>query len=173
MEIGFSPQATGVLGTAVMMPDFQDWNTPAAHAQTANDKNGIPTESTAQAEAESVSYLQHKASDFLAALSSGNTSQAVYVLGYAIHTIQDYAAHRGMTNFDHSYLSDHNNNPDEDPARIALAGQWTSDFLLAVKSHMSPCAWQRIRNLTSIKSTTGPSLARFTTPGDIHYYKRQ
>jgi hypothetical protein len=116
----FSPQAAQLLAQAATEPDVYDWETAAAHAQTPNDSNGKPALSPSQAVEQCVSYLADKAKQFRAQLGAGNVGNAIYILGYTLHTIQDFSAHQGITNAEHSYLSFVRNlNPDEDARRVS------------------------------------------------------
>ena len=107
------------------------------HAQTPNDDDGDPTQSAEQAKAGTIDYLRNKLALLRDELSRGNVSNALYLLGYVLHTFQDLAAHRGMTNFDHSFLSyKASKNPDEDPGSISLANQWTMEIFALVRNNV-------------------------------------
>jgi hypothetical protein len=145
----FSPQAAQVLAQAATEPDVYDWDTAAAHAQTPNDSNGNPALSPSQAVEQCVSYLADKAKQFRAQLGAGNVGNAIYILGYTLHTIQDFSAHQGITNAEHSYLSFVRNlNPDEDARRVSRAEEWTRTFLAEVQHDLSHCAWERLSTFT-------------------------
>ena len=79
---------------------------------------------------------------------------ALYILGYTLHTIQDFAPHQGMSNFDHSFLSWRGKDPDKDPENIRIAKEWTADFLQSVQSAVSHCAWERLRTITERTRST-------------------
>jgi len=145
----FSPQAAQILAQAATEPDVYDWDTAAAHAQTPNDSNGKPALSPSQAVEQCVSYLADKAKQFRAQLGAGNVGNAIYILGYTLHTIQDFSAHQGITNAEHSYLSFVRNlNPDEDARRVSRAEDWTRTFLAEVQHDLSHCAWERLTTFT-------------------------
>ena len=61
-------------------------------------------------------------------LNQNNFGNSLYLIGYAVHTIQDFAAHAGMTNADHSFLSREGHNPDATPEHIQRARVWTNEF---------------------------------------------
>jgi hypothetical protein len=150
-----------------------DWDTAAAHAQTPNNSEGVPTQSAAQAEKESVHYLEQKAREFRTELEAGHTGNALYVLGYALHTIQDLASHEGRTNYEHSWLAfgtpagdlrppadvspnttlrgvppRPDRNPDASFENVDRAKRWTTDFLTTVQRNIHPCAWERLKAFT-------------------------
>ncbi len=144
-KLGFSPAAIAILMRGAAMPDFDNYDSAAAHAQTANDEKGKPTETKEQAEANSVQYLRDKSGKFREQLQAGHIEAALYVLGYSIHTIQDFAAHQGMSNAEHALLSYAQiNNPDNDPENIEKAEKWTEDFLSQVHTICDTKTWNQL-----------------------------
>lgn len=151
---GFSPEAVQLMGQAATEPDLYDWNTAAAHAQTPNDESGKPSMTARAAEQQSEAYLRSQALSMRRELNANNVGNALYILGYALHTIQDYAAHLGMTDADHAFLANwKGHNPDLQPKSIELAREWTSEFFMAARDSLGPCDWEKLRLFTV---RTGP-----------------
>jgi len=153
--LGFSPDAAAILAQAVQAPDWLDWSKAEAHAQTPNDAQGHPLLTPEAAEAASVRYLQTEATKLRADLNAGKVSQALYDLGYALHTIQDFAAHAGMTNAEHSFLSFNSNapngsDPDTRPISITRARAATGQFFSAARMALGACDWITLRSFQSI-----------------------
>jgi hypothetical protein len=66
--------------------------------------------------------------------TDGRRGEALYRLGFSLHAIQDLAAHKGMTNVEHSFRDRRSEtNPDFDAVSYATAQQWTDEFLNLVK----------------------------------------
>jgi hypothetical protein len=151
---GFSAAAAEVLARGAEIPDFTAFRNPAAHAQTANGDDGKPTQTREQAEQACEAYLYDLASEFDTALKAGHGGSALLYLGAALHAIQDFASHQGMTNAEHSYLSYDANprvNPDMDSQNIDLAKQYTTEFLSAVHQVLGDERWKQ---LTTYNQTT-------------------
>ena len=86
-------------------------------------------------------------------LGENNIGNALYILGYSLHTIQDYAAHLGMTNADHAFLAWKGHNPDLQPQSVELARQWSREFFAAARNSIGPCDWEKLKLFTT---RTGP-----------------
>ena len=170
---GFSPQAVKLIAQAATEPDQYDWDTAAAHAQTPNDDSGRPTLSAQIAEQQTEAYLRSQAAALRRELNQNNVGNALYILGYALHTIQDYAAHLGMTNAEHAFLAVttretpqdqrytvHESaptphlvrgglNPDLQPQSIERAREWTREFFIAARESLGPCDWEKLKLFTA------------------------
>jgi len=161
--VGFCDSAARVMARGAVAPDSDNYDDAAAHAQTANDDTGKPTETKEQAEENSKVYLKEKAAKFLEQLNKRHFEAALYALGYSIHTIQDFAAHKGMTNAEHSILSyDYTGislatrNPDDEPDNIAKAETWTVDFLVAVQGALGAENWRQLTSSCQFEVDESP-----------------
>jgi hypothetical protein len=146
-KLGFSGAATEVLARGAMAVDWFDWDVPAAHAQTENGDDGKPTQTEAQAEVACGAYLQSTAASMRDEFSVGHVGAALYILGLGLHTIQDFAAHQGMTNTEHSYLSYDaipHKNPDTDQNNIDIAQRYTGEFLSSVHKELGEETWNKL-----------------------------
>jgi len=141
----FSVSASRIIADGATAPDEFDWNTPAAHAQTPNDSQGLPILSVAAATQAFERYSQEKAAEMDSAIAGEDYGLALYRLGYTLHEVQDLSAHMGMTNAYHAYLSSIGENPDDKPASIARAQLWTGDFLDAAATRTGS-RWQMLLN---------------------------
>lgn len=153
--LGFSKQAAQILALGTVNPDYDHWETAEAHGQTpncppANSKCrvGMPLLGASVAQRAFFDYLSKKARS-LDALKLREPGQALYHLGYALHAIQDLAAHQGMTNAKHTYRSYKAEDDPDDIAkhgdRYILAAQWTHEFLYDVRAALG-CDWERLRS---------------------------
>jgi len=147
-SLGFSPQAVQLLGQAATEPDKYDWDTAAAHAQTPNDPHGRPILSTDLAKKACLQHMESLAAQLRQQLNQNNFGNSLYLIGYAVHTIQDFAAHAGMTNADHSFLSREGHNPDATPEHIQRARVWTNEFFSQLKRSLGACEWERLKVFT-------------------------
>jgi hypothetical protein len=146
-KLGFSSAAVEVLQRGAVWPDFSDWDNPAAHAQTPNEDDGKPTRTEFQAEMECGSYLWLTGVSMHDELRKGHVAVALFILGVGLHTIQDFAAHQGMTNTEHSYLSYDIKpplNPDVNEHNIDNAQKFTEDFLSSVHKALGEDKWNAL-----------------------------
>ena len=118
---GLGEEAVKVMQDAAQDPDFYEWGNPSAHAQAGNDPN------TGRAQPGPwqqhwIDWTRERFGRAIAAARAGRGDEALFWVGYALHAVQDLAAHRGRTNAEHSYnhhAEDHN--PDEDTEAIEHA----------------------------------------------------
>jgi hypothetical protein len=90
------------LGTATRDVDEYEWYTPAAHGQTPNDSKARIKGTPEQAYRVFIRWEQCQLKRFAAACE-GPPQDRLYLLGYAVHGVQDVVFHHGMTNPEHSY----------------------------------------------------------------------
>jgi hypothetical protein len=148
---GFSKKAVDILMRGSVDPDRLDWNTPEAHSQTANDENGMPTQSAEEAQAAFLNYLRMKAEQTRMMLSADKPGDALYRIAYALHAIQDLSAHEGMTNAEHAAAED---NPDYDAEKYQRAERWTVEFFDKVRAALGD-DWDRLRQFDGESPTEG------------------
>lgn len=101
---GFHENAIDIIGDASQDPDFYDWLTPCAHAQTENDEMGRTIESREEAERNYIHWIKGLTERILKVTHQDNRS-GLFLFGYVLHGIQDLATHKGITNAQHAYLS--------------------------------------------------------------------
>jgi hypothetical protein len=101
---GFHENAIDVVGDASQDPDFYDWYTPRAHAQTDNDGGGRTAESREEAEMNYIAWIKHLTVRLIST-ADRDARSGLYFLGYILHGVQDLGTHKGITNAQHSYLS--------------------------------------------------------------------
>ena len=127
----FSEDAIDVVGDASQDPDFYDWYTPCAHAQTDNDRDGRTSESREQATGNYLKWIKDLHGRLIAAIEVDIRS-GLFLLGYILHGIQDLATHKGITNAQHSYVSKilgKKNDPDHDAHNREKAKQYSSIYI--------------------------------------------
>jgi hypothetical protein len=132
---GFSKEAIDVAADAAQDPDFYDWNTPQAHAQTSNDQDGRTIQSRQSAINAYCRWIGDLHEMMLDAAAS-DVRNSLFYLGYLLHGIQDLATHQGITNAQHSYLTEklgRDHDPDHLEANRALALDFSQRYLEAFK----------------------------------------
>jgi hypothetical protein len=103
-DFGFSEPAMDISGDAAQDPDFYDWYTPIAHAQTDNDSEGKTSESMDKAIRNYLDWMK-TLNQRLMASTQKDVRSGLFFLGYILHGIQDLATHQGITNAQHAYVS--------------------------------------------------------------------
>jgi hypothetical protein len=103
-NFGFHENAIDVVGDASQDPDFYDWYTPHAHAQTNSDEGGKTAETREEAEKNYIAWIK-QLTERLFPITDRDVRSGLYCLGYILHGIQDLGTHKGITNAQHSYLS--------------------------------------------------------------------
>jgi hypothetical protein len=99
-----SGKSVALAAAASQDPDFYDWETPAAHGQTTNDRqSGKLTNSSAQAQTDFGAWVNDKLARAKSECQAGRPKAFLYLLGYGLHATQDAVFHEGMSNAEHSF----------------------------------------------------------------------
>lgn len=144
LAFGFARPAQLLLADAVMDPDFYEWDHAAAHAQTGNDEQGRQSETQPEAVKHLYAWLDDKVIRVQERLRAGQPREALYWLGYGLHAIEDLAAHQGITNGEHSYLSAIEQNPDLRPQALEEARRFAYRFLWVLRDKLGEADWKRL-----------------------------
>jgi pimeloyl-ACP methyl ester carboxylesterase len=148
-EMGFSAPGSNVLSDAAQDPDFYDFGTVAAHAQTPDkaDLCGSDTDKRTaiidRAVDDYVAWVDAQFQRCAAALEKGDTRLSLYWLGYALHGVEDLAVHAGITNGEHASATA---NPDYGAADVALSSVYARRMLDAVRNALGQDGFDRLRN---------------------------
>lgn len=137
---GFSGNAITIAADASQDPDFYSWSVAASHAQTENDSEGRTAESRDQAIGNYVALIKSRTAQ-LCGIARQEARKGLYLLGYILHSIQDLATHKGITNAQHSYMSrllGKKNDPDHDAANRAKAGDYSLQYLDYLQREFAP-----------------------------------
>ncbi len=148
-EMGFSAPGSDILCDAAQDPDFYEFGTIAAHAQTPDDADLCGNDG-----AKRTAIINKAVEDYLKWLSAhirrsataveeGNTRLALYWLGYALHGVEDLAVHKGITNGEHASTAD---NPDFQAADVALSYVYARRVLDAFRNAVGQDNFDRLRN---------------------------
>ena len=130
-SFGFPENAIDVVGDASQDPDFYDWNTPCAHAQTNNGADGRTTERAKGAEKNYLGWIE-QLTEKLVSATNKDLRSGLFLLGYVLHGIQDLATHKGITNAQHSYLSklfERKDDPDHIEGNRAKARHYSKTYI--------------------------------------------
>jgi len=147
--IGFSPPGINVLCDAAQDPDFYDFGTLAAHAQTPDEADLCGSDSfkrkviIEEAIGDYVEWVSVQFRRCTSSLEKGEVRLSLYWLGYALHGVQDLAVHKGITNGEHASS---NENPDFQAADVALAFEYARSLLDAVRNALGQKGFDRLRN---------------------------
>ncbi len=142
----FHQNAIDVVADAAQDPDFYDWYAPAAHAQTDNDAQGR----TNQTKEAAIDAYQARISDLRGRLVSEAKKDArkgLFYLGYLLHSIQDLATHKGITNAQHSYISKMvgtGSDPDHQEENRKKAREYSEKFIETF-SKKHPAAYKSMK----------------------------
>lgn len=110
-----SGKSLDLAASASQDPDFFDWETPAAHGQTTNDRqSGKLTNSSAQAQTDFGVWVNEKLAKAKSECKAGRPQTFLYLLGYGLHATQDAVFHEGMSNAEHSYRDQERTRVDTD-----------------------------------------------------------
>ena len=148
-EVGFSPAAVNILCDAAQDPDFYEFSIPSAHCQTPDEADlcGTDTAKRAAIINDAVdSYVEWIGTQFAkcnSSLEQGKPRRALYWLGYMLHGVEDLAVHKGITNGQHAAAVQ---NPDYEPADIALSYVYARRVLDAVRNALGQEGYDRLRN---------------------------
>ncbi len=129
--LGFHHNAVDVSADASQDPDFYDWYAAPAHAQTDNDEKGRTSQSRDDATDKFIGRIKEFTVKSATAAVE-NAREGLFNIGYLLHSIQDLATHRGITNSQHSYLSKivgTGKDPDHVPANRDKAREFSRFFL--------------------------------------------
>ncbi len=136
---GFSDDAAHVAADASQDPDFYEFETAAAHAQTENFKGSATDQIRNKAIATYLRLIGDHTGKIVA-LTPRKKKCGLFYLGYTLHSIQDLAVHEGITNEQHAYLSYvKKRSPDEDDRCIAKAEKFSDAFLSFFKKKYPRC----------------------------------
>jgi len=148
-EMGFSAAGSNVLCDAAQDPDFYEFGTIAAHAQTPDNADTCGQDSAKRAAIidaaidDYVSWVDAQFQRSKSALDKGNERLSLYWLGYMLHGVEDLAVHKGITNGEHASTTA---NPDYQAADIALSYVYARRMLDAVRNALGQDGFDRLRN---------------------------
>jgi hypothetical protein len=174
-QLKFMSEAQEIVADASQDPDFYGWKDDNSHAQTfANNDGTVRSGDEANgriAKGEFRDWMRDKIRKINTHCEEDQPNQALYLIGYALHAVQDLAAHNGRTAVEHSWNSncsdaacgmqellpistqttDHSKStasvkpkegdPDENPDNIRLAELYSQWFLQDVKSSLPDSCW--------------------------------
>jgi hypothetical protein len=148
-EMGFSSPASNILCDAAQDPDFYDFGTVAAHAQTPDEADQCGPDAAKRnaiinlATRDYVAWVETQIQKCRSALDQGEVRFSLYWLGYALHGVEDLAVHKGITNGEHASMMD---NPDYQATDVALSSVYARRMLDAVRNGLGHDNFNRLRN---------------------------
>lgn len=155
-DFTISPEIARVMALASVAPDFFEFTHPEAHAQTHDppsvDTRGLNSDDYERQRKEdferSEVFVEFYFQASLAAMRTGDREKSAFLLGYALHNVQDFASHRGMPNIWHAWLNQQGKGPDEDPARQADATKLTALMLERFRANLTETRWRLFQGQT-------------------------
>ena len=191
----FNYEAQLVVADASQDPDFYAWPEDPAHAQTSADSNGKVSDDDVGHGMKAQRAFRQWLSDRIKVIKlhceDSGPLYALYALGYALHAVQDLAAHNGRTIHEHSWNSYCRNpecedgkpaapkegDPDEDEDNVALAQIYSERFLSDIKVATGESCWTKMKfyngiGLSSLEKRSAFGLRWTLWPKDIKTYKQ-
>ena len=165
-----TPQAREALQDASRDPDFYDWGDPRAHAQSRNhaDTGEIDESDISEAPRNFERWVADHVGHAVALCRDKKFPEAIYLLGYGAHAVQDLAFHEGITNAEHSYLDFVEQEHTDDESGVRYAQKMS----LAVRA--TAALFSGFAALTAGGSTNcWSSLAQSSTTGRLDTQARQ
>lgn len=164
-SLGFSSDAISVVCDAAQDPDFYEWDHPCAHAQTSNNDNGETNETPDNAINSYLEWLQGRINMIYPAAEE-SLDYGLFFLGYALHGIQDLAAHQGVTNAQHSYETYINPGSggidcDHNDGNRKVAKEYTTQFLQGLESK-NPDLFTKMKKYDAGFSIFDPKVSKAT-----------
>jgi hypothetical protein len=160
-EFKFDDDARALMSDASQDPDFYDWRTDSAHAQTPIDdtgrvKNREDSPNGNLARSDFLQWLARNVKQIRDYCNNDEIRFALYFLGYALHAVQDLAAHNGRTASEHAWNSYCNSSgcggtlspemdPDDNNGNISLARKYTTVFLNLIDRFVGDTCWVKLR----------------------------
>jgi hypothetical protein len=156
----FTRDAQHIVSDASQDPDFYDWLSDAAHAQTPHENGRVKRpedqKNGSLAITDFSKWLSRLANETKSYCMRDDPKGALFFLGYALHAVQDLAAHNGRTAAQHSWnsycfkrdcggQSPKEGDPDEVEAHIELAGKYSEAYLLALLRSSGDSCWDRMK----------------------------
>jgi hypothetical protein len=154
------PNIAKVMALGSIAPDYFEFDVPAAHAQVDDsalrfDSQGLATSQEEYRALEAKSYRDsYKWHEFyfkaaVAAAQQGDRERAAFLLGYALHNMEDFGTHQGMANLVHATLDGYAISPDtalsDVTQRLALSHVGASMDITRFREALGQEGWQQFR----------------------------
>lgn len=148
---GVPADVAKVIALGSMAPDYLDFDTPAAHAQTPNppiERNRVAVteavyrKSQENALGESRAWRRKYMNGAVEAMEKGQRERAAFLLGYAMHNSQDFSTHRGLPNIVHAKVDRDAVSPDLNRTRLEGTAVLTEGDLAEFRSRVGPENWR-------------------------------
>jgi len=124
-----------VMALGSMAPDYFEFENHNAHSQTRDLPITLDGKLAAIYLFESSQKMAYKNSEkwfnfyfkgAVNAMKNGHRERSAFLLGYALHNVQDFATHQGMPNMVHSAWTELGQSPDQNKERLAFANEMTA-----------------------------------------------
>jgi hypothetical protein len=156
IESGISDDMARIMALASLVPDYFEFNTPAAHAQRPDPKlkrkGLLPRYELIESAGECYtiyreayeaarSWHHFYFEAAMEAIRRWEREKAAFLLGYALHNTQDLPSHGLMPNILHSVLNAKGKNPDDEPRAIELAKIRSKEVIAKFKETIGDKHW--------------------------------
>jgi hypothetical protein len=188
----FFPGARDIVSDASQDPDFYDWKTDRAHAQTPmNLQTGEILRQDdivggKLALDEFIEWLSTLVARVKTECHANRPKDALYLMGYALHGVQDLAAHNGRLASEHSWNSychssscggkiSEQIDPDDNVDNIKLAYDYSETFLSLINNFVGDDCWRKMKTHQghTLSKAEKQSLIPKTTGWDLTWEEYQ
>lgn len=165
-----------VMALAAIVPDFVDFRNPAAHCMTKDplmkDEHSLAMDPAEwqrmlrDSREAAARWREFYLSAAVAAMKEGRRRErAAFLLGYAMHNVQDFACHGGIPKVLHAWYNSIGQSPDSDRGRLASATTQTESALRDFRARIGDENWRLFKGETVRKTgSAGGDNARVPEP---------
>lgn len=152
-----STWSAAIMAAASRDADYFEWSVPAAHGQTRSSVEGMLDQPAAEARDQHQKWLADSLKRVSTQCKAKAYREAAYSMGYALHGVQDFVFHEGISNAEHSYRDNGNtmkvgvDYADRYDMKFSRATALSIDLLDRVRSVVSHECWSGMTQLKNAK----------------------
>jgi hypothetical protein len=180
-DLSLPADVAKVMALGSLAPDFFEFDIPAAHAQVADPPiehdRIIPAERVyrdlqRREFVDSFNWHEFYFNAAVTAMQHQQRERAAFLLGYALHNIEDLGVHQGMPNLVHAALDAGQISPDYDKRRYELAYSAASLDMAAFRQSIGDENWELFRG-QAVRRPSGETVVPSPMPvltGDLDHW---
>lgn len=164
-EAGFSQNVVRIVGETSRWTDWYRWTDNLANASTPTDRAGRPTMDPTAAAQAGAAILR----GYLRAIETSPVNEQYLWLGFALHWVQDLAAHQGRTDPEHTaetllIIA----NPDWNPWAVRRGIRYCRKLLAALRDRLGP-RWPDLQRGVNARLLTAEEAEKLLGPKDFSW----